>query len=199
VTTRRWASIVAWLAILAPLPYTVLRVLWAAGVPFGIDRELLREFHAPGWGSLYILGLTALADATALIVHSIVRPRARRIPGWVPILGGARVRPRLVIAVLLLPTVVLAWRAALHLTVVVNGFRLPDEVTGVPAWSVWVQIVLVWIWAPSLAAALVAYQRATSTRAHSRPPRRRDGEQHGEHRFDALRDPSRGRRAGRDA
>ncbi len=169
MTTRRWASIVTWLAILAPLPYTVLRVLWAAGVPFGIDRELLREFHAPGWGSLYILGLTTLADATALIVHSIVRPRARRIPGWVPILGGARVRPRLVIGVLLLPLVVLAWRAALHLTVVVNGFRLPDEVTGVPAWPVWTQIVLVWIWSPSLAAAIVAYHRATSRGAHSRP------------------------------
>ena len=60
---NRLVSAVTWVAVLAPLPYTVSRVLWAAGVPAGIDPELLRDFHSPGWGSLYILGLAALAEA----------------------------------------------------------------------------------------------------------------------------------------
>ena len=124
-------------------------------------RGLLHDFHSPGWGSLYILGLAALADLTALVTHVLVRPRARRIPEWVPLFGGRPVRPRLVIAALLLPTVVLSWRAALHLTFVFNGFQIPDEITGVPHWSLWCQAVLVWIWVAALALALLAYHRAT--------------------------------------
>ena len=157
----RWVSPVTWLAIVAPLPYSLSRLLWAAGIPLGIDEELLREFHSPGWGSLYIVLLAALADATALLTHIIVRPRARRTPAWIPVLGGRPVRPRLVIAVVLLPTAVLTWRGALHLSFVFNGFAIPDDIGGVPHWSLWTQAVLVWIWGASLAAATVAYHRAT--------------------------------------
>jgi hypothetical protein len=159
----RAAAAVTWIAIVAPLPYSLSRILWAAGVPVGIERELLHEFHAPGWGSLYILALAALADATALLTHVVVRPRARVFPEWIPVLGGRSVRPRAVIAALLLPAVVLAWRAALHLTLLFNGFRIPDDITGVPAWSLWTQAALVWVWWVSLATALVAYHRATRT------------------------------------
>jgi hypothetical protein len=157
----RWVAAVTLAAIVAPLPYSLSRILWAAGIPVGIDSELLREFHSPGWGSLYILALALLADATALLTHLVVRPRARRFPRWLPILGGRRVRPRVVIGVLLLPVAVLMWRGALHLTFVFNGFRIPDDVTGVPHWSLWSQAVLVWAWGLSLAAATFAYYRAT--------------------------------------
>jgi len=148
-------------AIVAPLPYSSSRLLWAAGIPVGIDPDLLHEFDSPGWGSLYILALAALADATALVTHVVVRPCARRVPAWVPVLGGRRVRRAVVIGVLLLPLAVLTWRGALHLTMVFDGFRIPDDVTGVPHWSLWSQAVLVWIWGASLAAATFAYYRAT--------------------------------------
>jgi hypothetical protein len=39
----RWLTAVTWLAILTPIPYGVSRLLWAAGVPAGIDEHLLRE------------------------------------------------------------------------------------------------------------------------------------------------------------
>jgi hypothetical protein len=159
----RWVAVVTWLAILAPLPYSLSRLLWAAGIPVGIDRELLRDFHVPGWGSLYIAALAVMADATALVTHTFVRRRARRVPAWIPILGGRAVRPALVIAVLALPTAILAWRAALHLTLVLNGFRIPDDITGVPPWALWTQALLVWLWWTSLAAALIAYYRAMRT------------------------------------
>ncbi len=160
-----WINAVTWIAIIAPLPYSLSRLLWAAGVPLGIDRQLLDDFNTPGWGSLHIVGLAALADATALLTHVIVRPRARTAPTWIPIINGRRVRPKLVIAALLLPTAVLTWRA-LHLTLVF-GFRIPDDITGVPGWSLWTQAVLVWIWSLSLAAATHAYWRATRTRRSS--------------------------------
>ena len=98
----RWVAAVTWVALLAPLPYSVSRVLWAAGVPVGIDPELLREFHSPGWGSLYILALAALAAAPALVIGLFARPRARVVPASIPALGGRRVRPALVIAALVL-------------------------------------------------------------------------------------------------
>jgi hypothetical protein len=68
-----------------------------------------------------------------------------------------------VIAVLALPTAILAWRAALHLTLVLNGFRIPDDITGVPPWALWTQALLVWLWWTSLTAALIAYYRAMRT------------------------------------
>jgi hypothetical protein len=168
---RRWVQAATWLAIVAPLPYSLWRLLWAAGVPVGIDPELLGEFHSPGWGSLYILLLAALADATALLTHAIVRPRARRVPAWIPVLGGRRVRRRLVIAALLVPTAVLTWRGLLHLRLVFNGFEIPDDISGVPHWSLWTQAVLVWVWGASLAVATFAYScsaRPSTTRRSSR-------------------------------
>jgi hypothetical protein len=168
---NRWVSAVTWVALLAPLPYTVSRVLWAAGVPAGIDPELLREFHSPGWGSLYILSLAALAEAPALLIQLLVRPRARFVPGWVPVLGGKPARPSFVTAALAVPLGVLSWRAAMHLTFVFNGFRIPRDITGVPHWSLWSQAALLWIWSASLAATIIAYQRAT--RAWARPTRPR--------------------------
>jgi hypothetical protein len=158
---RRWVAAVTWAALLAPLPYTVSRLLWAAGVPVGIDPELLREFDSPGWGSLYILALAALAEIPAAVIQLFVRPRARVVPAWVPALGDRRIRPALVIAALAPALVVLSWRAAMHLTFVFNGFRIPDHITGVPHWSLWSQAVLVWIWSSSLAATTIAYHRAT--------------------------------------
>lgn len=157
----RWIAALTWLAVFAPLPYSVSRLLWAAGVPVGIDEQLLREFHAPGWGSLYILFLALLADGAAIFTHVFVRSRARHVPRWIPVLGGRPVRPRVVIALLLMPIALLLWRGASHLPLVLDGFRIPDEMAGVPEWSLWTQIGLVWVWGVALCTATIAYHRAT--------------------------------------
>jgi hypothetical protein len=72
----RWVVVVTWVAILAKLPYSLSRVLWAAGVPAGIDRELLREFHSPGWDRSTYSGSA----------------RWRRPPRWSPISSCAPAR-----------------------------------------------------------------------------------------------------------
>jgi hypothetical protein len=45
-----WINAVTWIAIIAPLPYSLSRLLWAAGVPLGIDRQLLDDFNTPRVG-----------------------------------------------------------------------------------------------------------------------------------------------------
>ncbi|MBA3262675.1 MAG: hypothetical protein H0T69_09460 [Thermoleophilaceae bacterium] len=50
---RDWIFWVSWVAVVAPIPYSLSRVLWAAGIPVGwlairagsglIRRDLLRE------------------------------------------------------------------------------------------------------------------------------------------------------------
>jgi hypothetical protein len=45
----RWVVWTTWAAILTPIPYGVSRILWAVGIPLGIDGEDLREeFQTPG-------------------------------------------------------------------------------------------------------------------------------------------------------
>jgi hypothetical protein len=67
----------------------------------------------------------------------------------------------MVIAVLLLPVAVLTGGGVLHLTFVFNGLRIPDDISGVLHWSMWSQAVLVWARGVLLAAATLAYYRAT--------------------------------------
>jgi hypothetical protein len=158
---RPWVRRVTWVAILAPLPYSLSRLVWAAGVPFGIDEELLREFHSPGWGSLYILCLALLPEATALFTQVFVASRTRTVPQRVPFAGGRRVRPSLVVSVLLVPIVLLAGFNAWSLGPITSGFSIPEANGGVPGWSFWGQVATFWIWGVALTVATLAYWRAT--------------------------------------
>ena len=99
--------------------------------------------------------LEAIAAIGAVpLFHAHRRATARPpSPRLDPVLGNGGVRPRLVIAALLLATAVLTWRAALHLSFVFQRLRDPDDVSGVPHWSL--------IWAVALVVATVACHRAT--------------------------------------
>lgn len=104
----RWATWVAWIAILAPLPYSLSRVLWAMGVPVGTTTQGLRDIDIPGSGARYVLMLAVLTEATALFVHRFVLARARTLPRRLPLVGGRAVRPRMVVGVLVVPILILA-------------------------------------------------------------------------------------------
>ena len=73
--TPRWLRWVTTIAVFAPLPYSLTRVAWALGIPLGIDAELLREYRSPGIGSLFMLLLAALAEATVVWTHVFLRRR----------------------------------------------------------------------------------------------------------------------------
>jgi hypothetical protein len=149
------------IAVLAPLPYSVQRVLWAAGVPFGVERELLDDFNAPGWGSLYILGLVVLIEGTALWTHVFVRSRAVEVPERVPLAGGRRVKPWIVIAPLLVPIAILAQFNLFTVSVLLGG---DDFGPGVPGWSLALQAAIFGIWGVTLTVATFDYARAMRRR-----------------------------------
>jgi hypothetical protein len=163
---RDWVLRISWLAVVAPIPYSLSRVLWAAGVPVGITEEFLRELDSPGWGSLGLLMLARLSEGTAVFTHVFIKARAQVVPGWVPLLGGRAVRPWIVIGLLLPPIVALAGANldALHEIVVHGEPQRPSGFADEPAWSLWAHQIVFLVWGSSLTVATFAYWRAT------RPP-----------------------------
>jgi hypothetical protein len=169
---------VTWTAILTPVPYGASRLLWAVGIPVGIDGEgLRREFEIPGWGSLYVLLLVSLTEGTGLYTHVFVRSRAGVVPGWIPLLRGRRVRPWLVAAPLVAPIAILWSFNQWSLQYVSDGFAMPPHVAeGMPAWSFWGQVAIFWTWGLSLTTATAGYLIATR-RGFGRPGRAGDPSQ----------------------
>ena len=165
----RWVTWVTWAAIIAPLPYGVSRLLWAAGLPVGIDAALLREFGAPGWGSAYILVLALLSEGTGIFTHLFLRTRRRTVPDRVPLVGGRRVRRGVVIGALLGPIAILANFNATTVPMMLDGFTIPPGNAGMPGWSFWGQVATFWVWGLSLSAATFAYWRTTGVSRPRRP------------------------------
>ncbi|MBE1461576.1 hypothetical protein [Kibdelosporangium phytohabitans] len=90
---RRWGTWAVVVAVLAPLPYAVVRYVWALGVPWGISPE----FHAAGWPWLWVLGagLATAAVGGAVLTLGLIRPWGEVFPRWVPRLRGRPVPPGL--------------------------------------------------------------------------------------------------------
>lgn len=156
---------ITWIAILVPLPYTLSRLLWAVGLPIGIDAEFLREINCPGWGSLGVLFLAALTEGTSWWTAVFVRKRETRFPAWVPGLGHRRLKPWMVVAPLFPPIAILAW---FNLATLVEIASAPsggtDNGEGLPGWSLWGQLTIFWIWGLSLPIATAAYIHAMRAR-----------------------------------
>jgi hypothetical protein len=154
----RWLAWITTLAVIAPAPYAISRLLWAAGIPIGIDSRMLHEdFQSPGWGSLQILLLAALCEVTALYTAVFIRDPPERVPARVPLLGGRSVRPRLAALPLLAPIVVLAGFNAWGVGLMLDGFAIPAENAGVPGWSFWGQVAIFLVWGVALTVATFAY------------------------------------------
>lgn len=86
-----WAVVVAHVVPLLTVPSGVWRVALGVGIPVGLSGELGRQTQVPGWMTLYLVGLSAFAEALALLTLGLVEPWGQLLPGWVPLLGGRRV------------------------------------------------------------------------------------------------------------
>jgi hypothetical protein len=153
---RRIEERITWVAVLAPLPYSLQRLIWAVGIPLGIHPDGLHGMlQSPGLGSLGLLGLVMACEGTAAFTYAFVLCE-RRMPAW------------LVVAPLLAPIGILATFNQWSLQYVVDGFTMPSEVAeSIPPWSFWAQVAIFWIWGVSLAIATGAYvvRRTRSTLA----------------------------------
>ena len=90
-----------------------------------------------------------------------MRSRARRVPDWIPVLRRRRVRPWMVIAPLLVPISILGLASVEFLAVMLDGFRIPADLHGLPGWSFWGQVAVFMTWGVSLTVATFLYWRDT--------------------------------------
>ncbi|MER7514284.1 hypothetical protein ABTX82_39110 [Streptomyces lavendulae] len=85
-----WARRAAHAMALCAVPSGLWRIAMASGIHVGYSDRILREvFDIPGWGIAYVVGLSVLAEAAALLPLLLVtdrwqplRPRALAGLAW---------------------------------------------------------------------------------------------------------------------
>ncbi len=79
VRMRRTGTTAAWASAACCLPYLLIKVMWAVGVPVGItDRSMLDD---PGWMAANAFMAVVELVGVGLVV-AITRPWAMRVPAW---------------------------------------------------------------------------------------------------------------------
>lgn len=88
----RWARRAAVLAVLTTIPSALWRMAMAVGIPVGVSEEVLSErFSFPGWGTVYVFGLSLLLVGLASLTLGLVQRWGEVVPEWMPVIGGRRV------------------------------------------------------------------------------------------------------------
>ncbi|MBW8482500.1 hypothetical protein K1Y72_09005 [Actinomadura sp. PM05-2] len=161
----RWARWAAHGAALVNVPSGLWRIGLACGLAFGLADSELRALHAPGWGSLYLVGLSALAEVFGFLALGLVQPWGETWPRWVPLVRGRRVP--------VLAATVPAALGSLITTVygvlfVYTNFH--SQIDAAPWAKVLIQVLYapVVLWGPLLAAVTVHYHRRRSAKAAGR-------------------------------
>jgi hypothetical protein len=161
-TYPRWVRWVTHAAVLPPLPSGLWRLAMAVGIPVGFSDAQLRRGHIPGWGSLYLIGLSVFAEACALLTLGFIRPWGVVFPRWLPIVGGRRVPPAVAIAPAGLAATFLTLTSIMLSTTGDRGFRgdpEPGFPQGISAAIMIACYAPLLAWGPLLAAATAGYVR----------------------------------------
>lgn len=86
----------AWALRLAKsLPFVVLpHCLWRLPFAFGFTMGTVQDAGpAPWWAPAYVIGLSLLTEALALLCTGLVSGWGEKVPDWIPLIGGRRVAP----------------------------------------------------------------------------------------------------------
>jgi hypothetical protein len=86
-----WAIWAARATVLCTIPSGLWRIAMGLQIPVGFTEQGLREFDIPGWGVPYVIGLSLVSEALALLTLGLVRPWGERAPRWLPLIGGRRI------------------------------------------------------------------------------------------------------------
>lgn len=150
----RWAVLTAYAVPLVTLPSGLWRIALVAGLPVASDPV------RTGWGVLYVLTLTAVTEALALLTLGLVQPWGEVVPRWIPLIGGRPVRPLAAVIPALLGAAVL-----FLLSIVVGVVQTRSLTSGSLTNSATQEVLLVacyaplLAWAPLLAVSAIAYYR----------------------------------------
>jgi hypothetical protein len=190
--SRSWdraGRIAAYVAMLCPLPYAIVRLCWSRGWPVGAPEpfveSILRTQPANVWIEPVLAGF---ALTGAALTYGLLARWGRMFPSWMPVLGGRRVPLWLplglggsaVIGIWSFGRGMLLGRLGVELPGQLSEFQQWGMSTG--GWDYWGADGLAWalfpLWAVSLAVALVGYyhrrrllagEAAHSSSVESRP------------------------------
>jgi hypothetical protein len=151
VASLSWGRPVTIAAAVLALPYPVVRISWALGLPLGMPAEMIKD--ADLMLRLGETGLGLLAIGGAILTIGLIRPWGRFFPRWVP---GLAARP----VPVLLAVVPGAWAAVI---LSAAGLRLWVWTFQEPVnWSTWggsAPGLFFLPWGLTVAAATYAYWR----------------------------------------
>ncbi len=156
-TAPRWAVRTAHLIPLLTLPSGLWRVPVALGSSMGM-ADGGAPVHVTGGESYYVLGLSLVTEAVALLSLGLVSRWGEIVPGWVPVLAGRRIPPPVAVVPAVAGSVALTaiWGYA-AVSMVVRG--------GLEYWAWWGEPLLVacylplLLWGPLLLLLAVDYHR----------------------------------------
>ena len=154
----RWGRWAVWVTVLVPLVYAATRWLWAAGVPLGLTTEFYEQGVKVG---LWRIGaaLATVALAGSLLAFGLVRPWGEVFPRWLPVLGGRRVPPALVIGPAAIVAVLITAAGFMFVRfAITDELRLGNDPVTLRENQGALLPELLWpLWGPALAAAALAY------------------------------------------
>lgn len=162
--TPSWAVVAARAAALSVWPSAVWRTAVGLGAPLGWTDEQLRSQDIPGDGTWYVIALSAITTAAALLTLGLVQSWGERVPAVLPVVGGRRLPA--------LPVTLLAAAGGVVVTVIcVLSIVNWDDVSGFAGrtWSPLGTLMIVCylpalFWGPLLLAVTWAYWRRRSAR-----------------------------------
>jgi hypothetical protein len=154
--------VLAHLVPLTVLPAGIWRTTMGLGFSMGFSDAALRASDIPGWGSVWVLFLTVLSEALALLTLGLVRPWGEVVPDWVPRLRGRRIPPRAVVVPAAIGGLLLTVIWAFAINGVVHG-RVEQFDGGVGWWALLVSCYLpATLWGPLLLWVTYLYHRRRS-------------------------------------
>lgn len=141
------------------VPSGLWRMAMAVGIPVGASDEIRRQHYGfPGWGTVYVFGLTFLLVGLALLTLGLVQRWGEIVPRWIPWVGARRVPP--------LAAVVPAVAGAIALTLLwVSTFSHVGTIWALYGLEGAERVLMLacygplLLWGPLLAAVTVSYRR----------------------------------------
>ncbi|MFF2661225.1 hypothetical protein ACFVUH_28145 [Kitasatospora sp. NPDC058032] len=162
--TPRWAERAALATVWTTVPSGLWRLALGVGIPVGFSGELAAAFdpYVPGWGTVYVLALSGLAELLAFLTLGLVRPWGEVLPRRIPLIGGRAVRPWAAIVPAALGSTALT---AMGMSALFGGWASAMSGPGAPRGLAGVIMTLCYLplvaWGPLLAAVTFAYARRT--------------------------------------
>ncbi|MCG6499557.1 hypothetical protein [Kitasatospora sp. A2-31] len=158
----RWAELAAKATVWTTVPSGLWRIALGLGIPVGFSGETAAAFerHTPGWGTVYVLVLSGLAEFLAFLTLGLVRPWGEVVPRWIPLLGGRKVRPLAAVVPAALGSAVLTWLGA---TALFGGWAAnmssPDAPHGFGGVVMTLSYLPLVAWGPLVGAVTFSYAR----------------------------------------